>query len=224
MTRLRLVAIHAMLFAFAAVQSVAAADLSRYRTYTLGDTLASVVAACGTDPSDVKTVHERPGLIQEIEWRTPYAGMSERPDPVQTIVFRFNDGKLYQLTVTYDRVRMAGLTDQDVVDALAPTYGAPASRAKGNRGATTADRATNTTVLARWSDDVNRLTLSRDVDWRRYQLVLLSRPLEALAQAAIGESIRLDLKEKPQRDLDLQTKVALEAEQARIANRAAFHP
>lgn len=224
MIRPRAVALTALLLVLAGVRLAAAEDLSRYRAYTLGSSLASVASASGANTADVKTLHERPGLIQELEWRAPYTDAAEPADPVHNIVFSFDDDKLYQITVMYDRDRMAGLTDQDVVDGMIGTYGAPVRAAPGNRGAKTTDMATDTTVLARWTDAANRVTLSRDVDWRRFQLVLLSRTLEAHARGAITESVRLNLKEAPQRERDLQQKAELAAAQARAANKSAFRP
>ena len=116
--------------------AVEAQDLARYRTYTLGDTVASVVGASGADSSDVKTVHERPRLMQELEWRAAYG---EGADPVRTLVFSFVDDALYQIAVTYDRDRMTGLTDKDVIEGLTATYGVPTRGARGSRDATTAD-------------------------------------------------------------------------------------
>jgi hypothetical protein len=224
MTRPRAVAFTALVLALAGARIAAAEDLSRYRAYALGSSLTTVATASGTNTADVKTLHERPGLIQELEWRAPYTDAAEHADPVHNIVFSFADDKLYQIAVVYDRDRMAGLTDQDVVDGMIGTYGAPARAAQGNRGAKTTDMATDTTVLARWTDASNRLTLSRDVDWRRFQLVLLSRTLEAHARGVIAESIRLNLKEAPQRERDLQKKAELAAAEARAANKSAFRP
>ena len=49
-----------------------AQELSRYRGYVLESTLESVVATSGARETEVKTVHERPAKIQEMEWRAPY--------------------------------------------------------------------------------------------------------------------------------------------------------
>lgn len=224
MTRPRPVALTSLALVVVGGQVLAAQDLSRYRAYALESSVAAVVTASGASTSDVKTLHERPGLIQELEWRAPYSSDAAAADPVRTILFSFDDDRLYQIVVTYDRDRMLGLTDQDVVDGMVGTYGTPVRAAQGNRGARTTDMSTNTTVLARWTDAASRVTLSRDVDWRRFQLVLLSRTLEAHARGVINESVRLNLKEAPQRERELQAKAALAAEEARAANRSAFRP
>ena len=51
------------------VQVASAQDLSRYRTFALGSTVASVQATTGVASSSVKTLHQRPALLQDIEWR-----------------------------------------------------------------------------------------------------------------------------------------------------------
>ena len=91
-----------------------AQDLSRYRAYVLESSLESVVAASGARAADVKTLHERPAKIQELEWRAPYASSgSELADPVRGAVFTFCDDALYQVVVSYDRDRTNGLTNSD---------------------------------------------------------------------------------------------------------------
>jgi hypothetical protein len=46
-------------------------DLSRYREFRLGMTLPEVTKQTDTDPSEVTVVHQRPVLIQEVDWRPP---------------------------------------------------------------------------------------------------------------------------------------------------------
>jgi hypothetical protein len=46
-----------------------AGDLSSYRNFQLGTDLARVAKLTGTHPSEIKIVHRRPALIQELAWR-----------------------------------------------------------------------------------------------------------------------------------------------------------
>jgi len=55
-----------------AVSTVAADDLSRYREFELGNSLAAVTAVTRTVGRDLKTIHSRPALIQQVEWRPRY--------------------------------------------------------------------------------------------------------------------------------------------------------
>jgi hypothetical protein len=44
-------------------------DPSRYRDFQLGRDLATVSALARIAASDAKTIHLRPAVIQELEWR-----------------------------------------------------------------------------------------------------------------------------------------------------------
>ena len=69
-----------------------AQELSRYRAYILESSLESVISVSGARAADVKTLHERPAKIQELEWRARTSGpgpnwpipWEERPFPSAT--------------------------------------------------------------------------------------------------------------------------------------------
>src|SRR5579863_4264424 len=70
-------------------------DLSRYRDFRLGMTLAAVAKQTDPGPPDLTVVHEHPVLIQEMNWRLPPAlDSSSAADPVESIVFSFYNGEL----------------------------------------------------------------------------------------------------------------------------------
>ena len=173
---------------------VAAQELVRYRAYALGTSVAAVVTASGAREADIKTIHARPVRIQTLEWRTPYivaAGMVA--DPVRDVVFSFYDDQLYRIVVTYDRARMEGLTNDDVIATLEAIYGAPARPATGTaRGSVPADLAWDTTVVAQWENAAALIVLTRNTSLPLFQLVLTSKTTSALALAAVTESLRLD--------------------------------
>ncbi len=50
-------------------QRIDAQEFSRYRTFDLGGSIASVLTSTGAPASEVKTVHERPAILQDLEWR-----------------------------------------------------------------------------------------------------------------------------------------------------------
>ena len=207
--------------------SVAAQDLSRYRDYTLESSVAAVVKISEARDTDVKSLHERPARIQQLEWRPPYALRgSEGADPVRDISFRFYNDALYQLVVTYDRGRMEGLTNDDVIASVSAAYGIPPPRTAGARSVAATEMAADTTVVARWEDQSALLTLTRGSYPPQYQLTLTSKTLNGPARAAIKEAGRLDAKEAPQRELDQRTKQAADArvanDKARVTNKAAF--
>ena len=81
-----------------------AQDLSKYRGFSLGTSLATVLKLSEQNLTDVKTIHLRPMLIQELMWWPPStSGRSSQPDSVEQIVFSFSNGQLYKMSVTYDR-------------------------------------------------------------------------------------------------------------------------
>jgi hypothetical protein len=93
-------------------------DLSRYREFQLGTNLPAVAKQIRVKPSEAKAIHERPAVIQELEWRAPFTDSSPSLDSVGNILFRFYNGELYRLVVTYDRERTEGMTAEDIVEAF----------------------------------------------------------------------------------------------------------
>jgi hypothetical protein len=206
-----------------------AQDLSRYRGYALDSTLDSVIASSGVRATDVKTIHDRPAKIQELEWRAPYVSSGATlADPVRGIVFTFVDGALYQVVVSYDRDRTDGLTNSDIIDTIASTYGPPVLRSGKQQPARPAAAPPDTTALAQWENPQASLTLVRGTFTSDFHLILVSKPLSLKAQNATREANRLDVAEAPQRALDQRQKDAAKAsaaqEQTRTTNKAAFRP
>lgn len=201
----------------------AAQELSRYRNYLLLSSPEAVHAVGGGRPLDTRVVHVRPAKIEEMQWRAPYALADAAADPVREIVFSFYDDQLYQLVVHYDRDKTDGLTNRDIVDSLAATYGVPHSAA-GLRGSA----PINWLALARWDDADSSLVLLRDAYSPVFQLVMTAKSLAARARTAAAESKRLDAVEAPRLALERRQKDAAEAsaarEAARQANKEAFTP
>jgi hypothetical protein len=207
-------------------QPAAAQDVSRYRDYVLESSLQSVIAESGVRATDVKTVHQRPATIHELEWRAPYVSADRQmPDPLRGIAFSFYNDALYQIVVTYDRDRTDGLTGNDLVESLAATYGAPVVRSARARPAPPRPESV---VLARWEDDASSVTLLRDAYSPEFQLILISKALNERAGNAIRQAIRLDAIEAPRRELEQRKKDAAAAsaarEKTRTTNKEAFRP
>lgn len=210
--------------------SIVAQTPFKYREYALGSSVASVLQISHMRADAVRTLHERPARIQELEWRSPYVPSgTQLADPVREILFSFYDDQLYQLVVTYDRDRIQGLTNDDLIEAISATYGVPILRgARIGRQDLPADPRAETTGVARWEDPTSVLTLTRDTYSPHYQLVLVSTSLDPRARAAITEARRLEALEAPQRERDQRTKEAADARaagvKARVVNKAAFKP
>jgi hypothetical protein len=210
--------------------SSAQASPFRYRAYALGSNVAAILELTKGRTSDVRTAHARPARIEEISWVAPYTSTGPgASDPVGRILFGFFDDQLYRVVVTYDRDRIEGLTNADLVTSLSPTYGTPLrGRAKPAESALPGDAFSDAAVVAQWEDPTAIVTLTRDTYSRQVQLVLSSKALSPLAQAAAREAVRLDVREAPQRERDERTKTKAaadaEARATREANKDAFHP
>jgi len=71
-----------------------ATDLSTYRGMQFGMDLAAAAKQSDMKVTDAKAVHERPDLIQEIDWqpRASFAPDPVKVDPVQTRCSPFSTG------------------------------------------------------------------------------------------------------------------------------------
>ena len=107
-------------------QTVSAQDLLRYRDFVLESSVDTVAAVTGVRATEAQTLHERPAKIQELQWRAPYVNpASATADPVRDVAFAFFNDALYQVVVTYNRDRTEGLTNDDIIESLSASYGAP---------------------------------------------------------------------------------------------------
>ena len=208
-------------------------DRAQYRDYRLGNNLTRVAALAKVSAAGAKTVHQRPSLIQELEWRPPYVatGSTITPsDPVQRIVFTFYDDQLFRLVISYDRARTNGLTDADMIEALSATYGVallqPSS--KNVPALTPSLLGELGAPIAQWAGADYWVGLYRSSFVSDFRVVVSSPQLEALARTATVEAVRLDQREAPQREVDRKQKEADETrtaqEKARLANKATFKP
>ncbi len=207
-----------------------------YRNFALGATVPSVSAAAKADAANVKTIHARPALIQDLEWRAPYSpGPSgDRSDAVEQIVFSFYNDQLYRLVITYDHTRTAGMNDGDMIDGVSAMYGASIKpSARKSDAVAGADEAGSGTAIARWEGADQLVVLYRSSSFfatatGRYWLVVTAPRLDALARTASAQAIRLDDREAPQREAAQQKKDAADARaaeaKARATNKAAFQP
>jgi hypothetical protein len=213
-----------------------AQDLSRYREFQLGTNLPAVAKQIGAKPSDAKAIHERPAVIQELEWRNPLRDFSQRSDSVGNILFRFYNGELYRLVVTYDRERTEGMTAEDIVEAVSAKYGVAnrltaeiilsSTRLFTDGEKLISDRSEK--VIARWEDSQYSFNLFQFSSETTFGLVVYSKRLDGLARAAIVESVRLDEQEAPQREIESRKKKDEESrakqEKARRVNKPPFRP
>jgi hypothetical protein len=212
------------------VQHVNAQGQMRYREFQLGTNVASVVALIGAAPTVIKLVHQRPSVIEDVEWRPRYSSRGAAPhtDPVELVVFRFYDGQLFRVVVDYDRNRIEGMTEADMIEAIAAEYG-PASRVlPAASRISTLDYGAADTPVAVWEGPESSVTLLRVAYPVSFRLVVALTRLDNLARTASAEAVRLDTKEAPQREIARQKKESDEAlaalKKAKTENKAVFRP
>ena len=204
-----------------------AADLSSYREFQFGMKLPAVIKQVGMNPSEVKVFHQRPALIQDLEWQPGrYPGASPDADPLKNIVFSFYNGELFRMVVNYDRYKTEGLTADDIAAAISAKHG-PATRPDAEIVFPSIFNE-SVKVVARWEDPEYAFNLVRSSYQPGFAIVMHSKRLDAFAQTAVTEALRLDEKEAPQREADLQKKQEAEnlvkEAKARLANKAGFRP
>src|SRR5712692_7654336 len=86
--------------------SIYAQDLSRYREFQFGMNLLAAAKQADMKPSEARVIHQRPAVIQELEWRGPRSlGSSPQADPVTGVLFSFYNGELFRMVVNYDQYR-----------------------------------------------------------------------------------------------------------------------
>jgi len=207
--------------------------LPKYRAFEFGTTLASVSTLAGVDPSEAKTIHQRPAVMQDLEWRLSHwvSGSTESStDPVEKIAFSFYNDQLFRLVVDYDKNRTEGMTDADMIAALSATYGAPLKRT-GRIPPRVASRleVESGAALARWEDAGQSVVLYRTSMYATaFRLIVTEPRLDDLARKAEAQALRLDVQEAPRREIARQNKEVEDGrvakEKARVANRAAFRP
>src|SRR5260370_3015913 len=77
-------------------------DLSKYRNFSFGTTLASVSKQVDRQPIEAEVIHQQPALIQELTWYPPQPYGSSRPaEPVEKVLFSFYNGDLSTMWLFY---------------------------------------------------------------------------------------------------------------------------
>jgi hypothetical protein len=206
-----------------------AQDLSRYRGYQFGMNLGTAAKQAGMNLAEAKTLHQRPAVIQELWWQRSFGGSSPQTDPVREIIFSFYNGDLFRMVVNYDRYRTEGLTDEDMIEAISVQYGI-AARPVATIVLFSSSQIYNDheKVIARWEDSQYSYNLYRSSNQPTFGMLIFSKRLDALAQAAIIEAMRLDDQEAPQREREHQQKEEEErlaaVAKARLVNKANIQP
>jgi len=202
-----------------------AQDLSQYRQFTLGTSLPKVLEHTQQKRADVKVVHVRPVLTQELNWWPPnLPGASFKSDTVEQILFSFYNGELYKISVIYDQTSTEGLTADDIVKSISAKYG-PATNVVLETDYAKIDRYdVKQTAVASWEDKQYSFNLVRSSFTDHLGLVIYSKQVNAEAELATAEAVKLEQQEGPQREAERQKRQTDDLEVARQKNRKIFRP
>ncbi|MFZ3334170.1 MAG: hypothetical protein WA197_26300 [Candidatus Acidiferrales bacterium] len=217
-------------------------DLSKYRTFSLGTSLAELSKQVGPYSHYTTLIHQRPAAIQELTFWTLHSSRSPvGAYPVSQVLFSFYNGELYRIVVTYDRNDTEGLTDDDMVQAVSVRYGTatrlypeisffPTNYLDGSTDKailfflTSAPDRSADRVIARWEDSQNSVNLFHSTSRNSFGLAISSKRLDAQAEAAIFEFEKLEKCEAPQVEIGRVKKEADDLETMRQTNLKAFQP
>jgi hypothetical protein len=200
-------------------------DLSKYRNFSFGTSLASVSKQVDRQPTEAEAIHQQPALIQELTWWPPQPYGSSRPaEPVEKILFSFYDGALYRMLVTYDSSAIKGLTDEDMVRVVSAKYGAATRPVTDVNFPTNPSYRATEKVIARWQDSQYSLNLFRSSWSDAFAIVMFSKELDAQAGVSIAESVRLEQQERPQKEAARVKKEAKDLEGERQKNIKTLRP
>jgi len=206
-----------------------AQDLAKYRDFHLGTTIESVAKQVQMKVSDARTLHERPALIQTLEWyQIGYSDASGKADSIRTIRFDFYKGDLSKMLVTYNPAGTEGLTAEDMIEAISAVYGTASKPEDSINISNSTAHEDQEKVLARWEDEQYSYNLIRFSYGHLFGLLAFSKTLDLMASQASREAERLDTLEAPSRELARQKKQEEDArtaqESARSTNKPGFHP
>lgn len=210
-----------------------AQGLARYREFQLGSNVASVSTLAGVAPSEAKTIHQRPALLQDLEWRPSrwVAGSTTAStDPVEQITFSFYNDQLFRIVVDYGHDRTEGMTTADMIEGISAVYGAPLPRtAKASRRAVSPLEAQSGSPVARWGNADHAVVLYQTASYgAAFRLIVTDVALDGSARKAETQALRLDDQEAPRREVARQQKEREDgraaAAKARTTNKGAFRP
>ena len=106
-----------------AVPWAQAQDLSKYRQFSLGASLAEVSKQIDQRPDNASMIQQDPATIQQLEWWPVPVNLLAKSEPVQKVTLSFYNRALYKVEAMYDSDATAGLTAADMIRAISASYG-----------------------------------------------------------------------------------------------------
>jgi hypothetical protein len=207
----------------------AAQDLAKYRDFQFGMSPESVAKQTHMNVSDAKTVHQRPAVIQTLQWdQLGYFDRSAKADSLRSIRFDFYNGELSKMVMIYDPAGTEGLTTEDMIEAISELYGPATKPERTIAVSTSAVYQDNQKVLACWEDAQYSYNLFRSSYGNAFGLAAFSKKLDLMASESRREADRLDKLEAPAKELvrlmrQEEDKRAAQ-EKARLITKPKFRP
>jgi len=225
----RMLAICTLGIVVGSTQTLEGQSLPQYRNFELRSNLASVSALAGVQSSSAKAIHQRPAVLQELEYRPSRwvsGSITASTDPVEQMLFSFYNDQLFRIVVGYGRSQTLGMTAADMIGAITAVYGTPLPRAA--RPALRIDTQSGS-PLARWGNSEHTVVLYQTSAYgAEYRLVVTDVGLDDLARKAESLAVQLDDQEAPAMEIARQKKERedgrVAAEKARAANKEVFRP
>jgi hypothetical protein len=205
------------------VPTVHAQDFSKYRSFSLGTSLPAVLKSTGQKMADVKVTHSQPALIQEVTWWPPNSTGIGQSEAVREIVFSLYNGALYKMSITYDRSSTEGLTTPDMEKVLTAKYG-PVRNVALAIDSSNERYDLREKIVASWEDPQYSIDLVRSGFTDDFGLVIYSKRVNADAELAIAEAVKMEEQERPKREAERQKREIDDLEATRQKNRKIFHP
>ena len=200
-------------------------DLSEYRTFSFGMSLADIAKQIDLKPADAAVVHKSPALIEELTWRPRLPINSPGPaEPVQKILFSFYNGTLYRMLVTYDSSATMGLTDEDMIRVVSAKYGTATRPVADVNFPTEPSYRKSERVIARWENSQYSFNLLRSYWSNSFEIVMFAKQMDAQAGISIAESVKLEEQQVPQKTAERMKKEAEDLERARQTNIDTLRP
>jgi len=202
-----------------------AQDFSKYRDFSLGTNLATVLKRTEKKLADVTTTHGAPALFQEVTWwPSSLPGASSRSDSVEQVLFYFFNKELYKIAVTYDQSSTEGLTAEDLIRTISAKYGPPASIVPEPAVTLNIGYDMQQKTVASWQDSQYRLNLVRTASSDRFGLVIYSKRVNADAELGLVEAAKLEKEQAPAKEAERQKKETDALELTRQLNQRSFRP
>src|SRR3989449_4713096 len=114
---------------------VTAQDLARYRDFQFGMSLGSVVEQLHLKSTDARTIHQRPAVIQTLQWdQFRYSELPVKADSLRNVRFDFYGGGNFKKGVSYEPLGAEGVSTDDTIETISFVCRSPTQTQRGTPG------------------------------------------------------------------------------------------